>query len=198
MNSRKTGNKKLRITLLTVFLLPLVGQGSQASSSQPSRELDMTVRLDATAQNQYKLPKFRIDLQNVGDHDLVLNLGFMLANGGKQYADAVVLTIFDPQGKAREFNLMGPALIAGRKDPLILPLPIGSTFSLPVDLEKYWAAASREFDYKFQRGTYSLEARFSGKAVSNQEANLDVKGIVLMPYWMGTLTSNRLQFEVNK
>jgi hypothetical protein len=198
MNSRKTGHKKLKIALLTVFLLLLVGQGPQASSSQPSRELEMTVRLDATTQNQSKVPKFRMDLQNVGDHDLVLNLGFTLANGSKQYPVAIVLTIIDPQGKARQFDLIGPGSIAGRLDPLILPLPVGSTFSLPVDLEKYWAAASKEFEYKFQRGTYSLEARFSGKAVSPQEANPDVKGIALMPYWTGTVTSNRLQFEVNK
>ena len=196
MNSRKTGHKKLKIALLTVFLI-LLSQGPQASS-QLSRDLEMTVRLDATAQSQSKVPKFRMELQNVGDHDLVLNLGFMLANGSKQYPDAIVLTIIDPQGKARQFDLIGPAGVAGRMDPLILPLPAGSTFSLPVDLEKYWAAASKEFEYKFQRGTYSLEGRFSGKAVSPQEANLDVKGIALMPYWTGTVTSNRLQFEVNK
>src|SRR5262249_54061039 len=75
MNSRKTGHEKLKIALLTVFLILLVGQGPQASSSQANRELEMTVRLDATTQNQSKVPKFRMDLQNVGDHDLVLNLG---------------------------------------------------------------------------------------------------------------------------
>jgi hypothetical protein len=197
MNFLKTGHNKLKTALLTVFLILVVGQGPQVSSQQ-SRELEMTVRVDATAQSQSKGPQFRVELQNVGEHDLVLNLGFMLANGSKQYPNAIVLTIIDPQGKARQFDLIGPAGVAGRMDPLILPLPAGSTFSLPLDLDRYWAAASKEFEYKFQRGTYSLEAQFSGKAVSSQEANLDAKGIALMPYWTGTVTSNQLQFEANK
>ena len=81
-------------------------------------------------------------------------------------------------------------------DPFVLPIPIGATFSIPVDLDKYWAAESKEFDYILKPGTYSLEAQFTGRSVSQQEANLDVKGIALMPYWKGTATSNRLQFEV--
>ena len=197
VNSPKTGHKELTIALLAVLLVSVVDQGPHASS-QPSRELEMTVHLDAAAQSQSKMPKFRVELQNVGDDDLILNLGFMLANGRKQYPDAIILTIIDPQGKARQFDLIGHAGVAGRMDPLILPLPAGSIFSLRVDLDNYRAAASKEFEYKFQRGTHSLEVQFSGKAVSSQEANLDVKGIALMPYWTGTVTSNRLQFEVNK
>ena len=183
--------------MLAALLVSVVDQGPQASS-QSSQELEMTVRLDATVDSQSKMPKFRVELRNVGDHDLILNLGFIVANGRKQYPDAIVLTIVDPQGKARQFDLIGPAGVAGRVDPLILPLPGGSTFSFPVDLEKYWPAASKEFEYKLQHGTYSLESQFSGKTVSAQETNLDAKGIALMPYWTGTLTSNRLQFEVNK
>jgi hypothetical protein len=67
---------------------------------------------------------------------------------------------------------------------------------VPVDLDKYWAAKSKEFEYKLEPGTYSLEAQFSGKAVSQQQANLDVKGIALMAYWTGSVISNRTQFEV--
>ena len=67
---------------------------------------------------------------------------------------------------------------------------------MPVDLDKYWAAKSKEFEYKLEPGTYSLEAQFSGKTVSQQQANLDVKGIALMPYWTGSVISNRIQFEV--
>jgi len=45
-------------------------------------------------------------------------------------------------------------------------------------------------------GNYSLEAQFTGKGVSRQEANLDVQGIAPMPYWTGTVASNHLQFAV--
>lgn len=198
MTFAKTAHKKLRIALLTllVLLVSAANQGSHASS-QANRELQMTVRVDSTAENQSNVPKFRVELRNGGDHDLILNLGLMLANGRSQYPNAIALTIIDSQGKSRQFELKGPWYIAGRMDPLIVPLPAGSAFSLPVDLDKYWPAASREFEYKFQRGSYSIEAQLSGKTVSSQEANLDLKGIALMPYWTGTATSNRLRFEIN-
>jgi hypothetical protein len=197
MNFSTSVRKVVKIALVPVFMILLVGHIPQASS-QPSRELDVTMHLDATGHIQSDLPKFRMELQNVGKRDLVLKLGITLSNGSKQYPDALVLMIIDPQGKARQFDLIGPAGVAGRLDPLILPLPVGSTFSLPVDLGKYWAAQSKEFEYKFQRGTYSIQTRFTGKAVTQQEANLDVKGIALMPYWTGTVTSNQLPFEVRK
>jgi hypothetical protein len=53
----------------------------------------------------------------------------------------------------------------------------------------------REFEYKLKPGTYFLEAQFSGRGLTQQEANLDVKGLALMPYWTGSISSNRLQFE---
>jgi len=175
----------------------VVNQSPQAST-QTNQGLEMTVSIDAAAESQSTLPKFKVELRNVGDHDLTLNLGTMLANRRRQYPNAVVLTITDSQGKARRFDLREPTYIAGRMDPLIVPLPVGSTFSVPVDLDKYWAATSKEFEYKLERGTYLLEAQFSGKAVSQHQANLDVKGIALLPFWMGSVTSNRLQFEVHK
>jgi len=171
---------------------------SPLASSQPGRELELTVELDGAAQSRSTAPRFRVALRNVADHDLILNLGFVLANGRWQYPNAVALTIVDALGKARHFDLIGPGAVAGRIDPLIVPLPAGSAFSLSVDLDKYWAAELKEFEYKLGRGSYTVEARFRGKSVSSQEANLDAKGIALMPYWTGTVTSNRLQFVIDK
>ncbi|HZS27757.1 MAG TPA: hypothetical protein VFB76_11045 [Candidatus Angelobacter sp.] len=141
------------------------------------------------------IPKFRVELRNTGENDLILNLGIMLANGRKQYPNAIVLVLTDQDRKSRRLELRDPAAIGGRMDPLIVPLPVGSSYSLPVDLDKYWAAASREIEYKLNPGSYSLVAEFTGRAVSRQSANLDVKGIALMPYWEGTVTSNQLSFE---
>ena len=200
MSFPKRSHKNLSIALLASVLL-LVGsmfavdRGPQGG--QVNRELEMNVHLDATDVGQSKGPKFRVELRNAGKYDLILNLGIMLANGRKQYPNDIVLIVTDSQGKARRFDLREPGAIAGRADPLIVPLPVGSTFSIPVDLDKYWAAASEEFDYKLKPGTYFLEAQFDGRGVTKQEANLDVKGIALMPYWTGSITSNRLRFEVS-
>ena len=195
MNFPKRGRKNLSIALLA-SLLSLVGLISAGPrSGQANRELKMNVRLDASAVGESKVPKFRVELQNAGEDDLILNLGITLANGRKQYPKDIVLLLTDSQGKARRFELREPTYIAGRVDPLIVALPVGSTFSIPVDLEKYWAAASNEFEYKLKPGAYLLEAQFSGRGLTQQEANLDVKGLALMPYWAGSITSNRLQFE---
>ena len=195
MNFPKRGRKSLSIALLA-SLLSLAGLISAGQrSGQANRELKMNVRLDASAVGESKVPKFRVELQNAGEDDLILNLGITLANGRKQYPKDIVLLLTDSQGKARRFELREPTYIAGRVDPLIVALPVGSTFSIPVDLEKYWAAASNEFEYRLQPGTYFLEAQFSSRGLTQQEVNLDVKGLVLMPYWTGSITSNRLQFE---
>ena len=197
MKSAGTRRETPRLSLLAALLiLGSAPARAQKPSNQASRELKMTVLVDSPVQPPARLPKFRVELHNIADHDLILNLGMMLANGRRQYADAIILTIVDPQGKTRQFALKGPAGIAGRWDPLIVPLPVASAFSIPIDLDKYWSAASQEFDYKFARGTYLLQAQFTGKGVSQQEANPDVKGLALMPCWTGTATSNQLPFKV--
>jgi hypothetical protein len=200
MNPRNGFNKALS-TLLLASLLMLAGSAVAKRQSPPTwgevvGGLQMSIYPDQASRADSKPPKFRVELRNVGESDLILNLGMMLANGKKQYPNAVVLTLIDAQGKSRHLDLSEPFSVGGRLDPLVLPLPTGAAFSIPVDLDKYWAPASKEFDFKLKPGSYLLEAQFTGRGVSQQEANLDVKGIALMPYWRGTVTSNHLQFEV--
>jgi len=196
--------KKVRGILLLAFaaglLLGLAAHPTPrvSNSAETADGLELTIHLVQAEGAPPNVPKFRVELRNAGETDLILNCGVMLANGKKQYPNDVVLTLTDAQGKAREFDLKEPGFVAGRLDPLIVPLPTGATFSLPIDFEKYWAAKSQEFDYKIQPGTYFLEAQYTGKGVSQLQANLDMKGVALMPYWTGTATSNRLQFEVGK
>jgi len=144
-----------------------------------------------------KTPRFKLEFRNVGQNDLILNLGMMLANGRRQYPTAVILNITDAQGVHRRFDLIGPGGIAGRVDPFVLPLPVGGTFSIPLDLSKYWAAPSKEFDYKLTPGTYWIEAEFLGKSVSERDANIDSKNVALFPYWEGSANSNELHFDIS-
>ena len=65
-----------------------------------------------------------------------------------------------------------------------------------MNLHKYWAAKSLEFDYKLKAGTYFIGAQFTGTDAS--DLNNDMGGVGLMPYWKGTVISNRLQFEVTQ
>ncbi len=153
--------------------------------------LKMRISLDDFGNSGSTTPAFRVELINSGESDFVLNLGLMLANGDKQYPRAVVLIVTGGTGKPQQFELIEPAHIFGRADPLVVPLPAGSTFSIPVRLNKYFAVAPMNFDYRFKAGAYFIEASFNGTSAED----FAIPG---MPYWKGTVVSNQLRFEVPK
>lgn len=137
---------------------------------------------------------FRVELRNPNTQDLVLNLGFELSNGRKQYVNAVEYTLTVPDGRVLHLAPVEPAAIGGRVDPLIVPLPAGATFSFLVDLEKYSAPEEKIWKVHLVAGRYSLQAGYTGRVVS--VVNLDCKGIVLMPYWAGRVTATPVVFTV--
>jgi hypothetical protein len=103
--------------VLFVSLLVLGSSSARLKSSQKAwgevvNGLEMTIHLNQAELVQLKTPKFRVELRNAGESDLVLNVGVMLANGQKQYPNAVVLTLTDAQG-----NLGG--LVSASPRPLL-------------------------------------------------------------------------------
>jgi hypothetical protein len=190
-----------RLALQCAFFLLLWSSSAHLIAGQQSwggrvNGLEMSIHLDQALDGDANAPNFEVDLHNSGENDFVLNLGIMLANGKRQYPQALFLVITDAAGKSRRFDLIEPGHISGRLDPLVVPLSVGATFSVPVNLHNYWAAKSLEFDYKLKAGTYFIEAQFTGTDAS--DLNSDMDGVGLMPYWKGTVISNRLQFEVPK
>jgi hypothetical protein len=179
----------LTAILFTPIALSPMAWPAHSTRDEPIHDLQLSIVRDSVQIPPAGRPKFRVELRNAGKNGLILNLGIALANGRKQYPKAIVLILTDSEGKARVLDLREPAVVGGRLDPMILQLPIGATFSLPVDLADYWSAATQEFDYKL-RGGYSIEAKFTGKKVSASQDRL------LAPYWVGEITSNRLTFEV--
>jgi len=143
-------------------------------------------------------PLFRVELQNAGDHALTLNLGMMLANGKMQYPMAIKLSLTDSSGRSFPLELIGPGIIAGRVDPLVVPLPPGATYSVPVDLAEYCSPKANLWKPAQEPARYKLRAIYTGVGVSQQEANLDLKGISLMNYWTGTIGSEVISFRVLK
>ncbi len=70
---------------------PAQGRHAALSAAQKPRPqtwgetvdgLQMTIYPDQAEGVRPKTPKFRVELRNVGENDVVLNLGSMLANGG--------------------------------------------------------------------------------------------------------------------
>jgi hypothetical protein len=143
--------------------------------------LQMRIYLDQ-ATGQSEVPRFKVELRNVGEKDLLLNLGTMARNGRQQYATAVSLILVDAQGEPQWLVLKRSLLSsdAGR-EPLFLPLPIGATFSFPVELDNYWAASSKQFDSKLKPGTYRLGAHLTGFIETDNRRTFHTEGPGFQP-----------------
>jgi len=135
-----------------------------------------------------------LEVRNIAVKDVVLNLGTMEANGMRQYPTAITLLLKDAHGVEHRARLAEPVgVIGGRIDTLIVPLPSGASFMLPLDVfgSRPWYASGQVEDFKPDpTKQYTLQAQFTGKGVSQAEANLDLKGVTLMPFWTGAVVSN--------
>jgi hypothetical protein len=139
---------------------------------------------------------FTAHWQNSGSKALVLNLGIMLANGREQYPDSLRLKLTLPEENVLHLQMIGPGVIGGRIDPMVVPLPPGATYSVRFSLNQYNAPEEKIWKLNLRSGSYSLTANYTGVAVPLQAANLDMKGISLMPYWTGTVQSDVLKFTI--
>ena len=137
---------------------------------------------------------FSVELHNRGSQALILNLGMMLANGREQYPDKIRLQLTGPNNKLFHLEMTGPGMIAGRIDPMVLPLPSGATFALMIDIEHYYAPATKRWKLNLSPGHYTLRAEYTGVGISQRAANFDMLGVALMPFWTGRVQSNILPF----
>ncbi|HWC16265.1 MAG TPA: hypothetical protein VG498_04595 [Terriglobales bacterium] len=128
-----------------------------------------------------------LEIRNVGAKDAVLNLGIMV--GARQYPTAITL-IFRVGGGPIPFELEGPGVISGRVDPLIVSLPSEASLKLTLHPTQYGLGFK---DFVRDLKHYTVQAELTGRKVSQSQAN--VNGLVLMPYWMGTVLSNNVQID---
>ncbi len=150
----------LRFSVLPAIVIALFNtqiSNAQSPSSQP--ELRAAVRV---VPNGTSTPTFEVELSNIADHDLVLNLGMMLANGSQQYADAIHLVLRDNQNSIEVLDLKGPPVVAGRIDPFVVPLPRGTRIILPINLADYWIQKQKIFNIQLKPGRYFLSAKYRG------------------------------------
>ena len=121
----------------------------------------------------------------------------MLANGAQQYANQIYLRLGGPNHQYLHLEISVPGVIGGRMDAMVVPLPSGATLALPIDLSEYSAPKEGVWSLKLSPGRYALTAEYKGFAVPQSSANLDMKGISVMPFWTGVTHSNTLSFTVN-
>lgn len=132
-------------------------------------------------------PEFKVAIQNVGEKDVCLNLGLMLANGKVMIPDKIHLNLVDGNGGKRELRLSLPA-VAGRVDNYMVPLRAGSSYTVKLRLDQFWSPTTHEFALRLKPGRYEVSAQFQGKGA--ETVNSDMRGMNLMNFWKGNLQSN--------
>jgi hypothetical protein len=127
----------------------------------PVEGLELRIHLERAA-SRSAAPIFMVELRNVGEKDLLLNLGTMASDGTSQCPSAISLLLANSGGKPYRLERRGclGSLREGKRT-LFIPLPTGATFSLPLSLDTYWALGSTDFSPKLKPGTYSIVAQFS-------------------------------------
>jgi hypothetical protein len=174
-----------------------------ASSADPSsRTVDnlqwghpsegVQISLSSTDANGSNL---QVAFRNVGDHDVTLNLGSMIANGKVQLPDDVHINLTDAQGRSRDFKFADKkhSFVAGRLDDYVVPLRVGSMYTLKLTLDQFWCHETKEFEIPLLPGKNQLTGRFHGSGA--RLGNLDMQATKLMNFWLGNVESNTLTIE---
>jgi hypothetical protein len=144
---------------------------------------------------------FDVMFQNVGDKEVVLELG--VRSNTERFLFPVRLLLDDPDGHSMELRLDDRAQItSGRLDDLTVPLPAGATHVVRVHLEQYVARTALSPLYvplgALGEGHYRIASQFEGVGLqfpaSGHLANTPPP---VLPFWIGTLRSNVLDFDVS-
>jgi hypothetical protein len=194
MNVRQLGAFLGVLCGATCLLLP-AQSADQTEDQWGVTTQGLQMSLSDTGQGKPGEPEFQVAFRNVGQQDVVLNLGMMLANGKVLLPDKIRLKLTDAAGKTRELHFSDKRYpgVAGRVDDYLVPLRAGSVYSLRLPLDQFWSPSTQEFTLKLPPGKYQASAQFQGSGAAT--SNDDMPGIKLMNFWKGKLTSNDLTLE---
>ncbi len=177
------------VRLLVVILTAgcMAGEGLHAAGDVSDRGQSAGVTLalvkGSTGAN------YSAAFRNQSAKPLFLVIGTIVANDKWLCPSNIKLLIVGPDGKARRsnssFGCDRSGAMAGRMDPLIIPLAAGASYSLPV------------VDFKgASAGRYSVKAIYTGVPISLKSSNSDMQGLSLIHYWTGTIDSNTVAVEI--
>ena len=140
-------------------------------------------------------PELEVSLRNVGERDLTLNLGTMLANGKRQLPDRIRLRLTDARGTEHELRYLDRRVAgaAGRVDDYVVPLRAGSTYTLRLRLEEFWSPGM-SLPLRLPPGHYRASARYEGSAA--RTGNADTQGVALLNFWLGKVESEAVALRI--
>lgn len=190
----------MKLNLILCFALVLSGglSGCKTGSTRGSRGNQQSgavtdglqMSLSISKSSNPDDPEFEVAIRNVGEKDVTLNLGIMLANGKVQLPEKIRLNLADKSGKTRElfFSDKRFAAISGRVDDYVVPLRAGSTYTISLQLDQFWSPDTKEFELRLKPGRYEVSAQFQGDGA--EHINTDMQGMKLVTFWKGKLQSN--------
>jgi hypothetical protein len=207
----------LALAVATTGLLiwaPLAGTRSQPAYKwgAVANGLQMSLRPGPKSPEAVRAPQFNVEIRNIGDKDLLLVLGTMLSNGEKQYPDALRVLLTNAQGETLDCQdpiLLTP--VGGWIGPLIVPLSVGASYSVPVDLNKWTTGWKLCYGPRktppLTNGKYTVRVQYAAnkdywpapgilRPRSSEPDQIFWAGTILMPKWLGEVTSNSMSFEV--
>jgi hypothetical protein len=125
-----------------------------------------------------------VSIQNLGPNDTMLNLGMTLGNGSRSYPDRLSLVAHGSDGSVYNLPFIGPGAIVGRVDPMVVPLPKRSVYTVH---GQWWPR-------EVTPNTYAFHIEFEG--VPPRDVNLDMPGMNLFRCWLGKVSSNEITLSV--
>lgn len=193
---------KFNVSLILIATICTSVSLTASSADSSSRTVDnlqwgqpsdgVQISLSSTDANGSSL---QVAFRNVGDHDVTLNLGSMMANGKVQLPNDVNINFTDAQGRSRVFKFADKkhSFVAGRLDDYVVPLRVGSMYTLKLTLDQFWCYETKEFEIPLLPGKNQLTGRFHGSGA--RLGNLNMQAIKLMNFWLGNVESNTLTIE---
>lgn len=164
-----------------VFALLALTLGRQAFAEPPQLEL----KVQCQASGDYST--LRISLLNGGQADTALVIGTSVGNGRRYVASSVVIEVKrSSDGPVEEYRVGGGLpRIAGRIDPWIVPLPVGSEFLLSLPTASLLSKQSASLNLM------SAEIMIRAAIVrhSNDRSDGEVAGPGLVKVFVGGLQS---------
>lgn len=175
--------------------------GSMGADEKPPADvkavggLSIRLQLPAAEKGKKLPPQCEVVLENVGDSDLNVNLGYSLANGKSHHPTALRLLALSKGNKTR--TLIYSIRVAGRVDPFIVPLPAGSTYTLRIAFDKFTDSETGA-PIDLTAKDYRITAELVGEAVAKEEGSDFQRELALMPFWQGKAVSNEVQLPFAK
>jgi hypothetical protein len=177
-----------------VRLLCLVSLLAAASAyAQATREVawgsavdGLRVGLSARPAPSGAVPVLEVWFENIGEQDLLLNLGVMLANGKRMEPSALSLGVEAPGGGSASHSWFDPTHVAGRLDDMLVSLRAGGWYMLVAEVDRFRAASEYE-RLRLRSGRHTLKISFTGGPA--RHLNRDTPGVGTFTFWQGSVES---------